>query len=87
MMMMKKLLAVFALIVLAGCDPYSQDVSTRYSVKPAELKDCSFNELGGGGGRITVVRCLNSTTTTTMHEKSLKTIVVIDGVEFEKVEK
>ena len=73
---------VVAVAVLAGCGPSS--VITNYPMPP-ELSDCSQYRLRAGdlGTTIVVVRCPNSTTSTTHPVgKSRSTTVVIDGVEY-----
>jgi hypothetical protein len=58
-------------------------------VLPPELADCKFFQLSGNSvtDKITVVRCPNSTTTTTYQVgKTKKSVVVIDGVEYVKRE-
>ena len=83
---MKKLIAValLALISLVGCgEPSATQV--KYSVLPDELKDCSFTQVCKTTvSCIMVVRCPNSTVTTTTQEKHKKTVVTIDGVEYVK---
>jgi hypothetical protein len=72
-----KFLAVILLAMSAvACTPNYQDDTGKYSVLPAELKDCKFYYVGGSdGSRITVVRCPNSETTTQMGTKSKHTTV------------
>jgi hypothetical protein len=73
---------------LAGCDVPSAS-ETKYEVVPPELADCKFFKLSSEylSDKITVARCPNSTTTT-IHQygKLKKSVVVIDGVEYEKRE-
>lgn len=70
-------------MTLAACTPTATDVSAAYAVKPTELKDCQFFELRNSeGSHITVVRCPNSTTSTTLHTKTPITTIVIDGKEY-----
>lgn len=70
----------FLTAVLGGCSNSAREVN--YPVRPAELKDCKIYRLTNDeGGVITVARCPNSTTTTTMNHKGTPTAVVVDGVE------
>lgn len=78
---MKIVFVIVAVAVLAGCGPSSE--VTNYPMPP-ELSDCSQYRLSNGvGSGIVVVRCPNSTTSTTHPVgKSKSTTVVIDGVEY-----
>lgn len=82
---MKKILLVMFVVVLMGCDAKTVDTSSRY-VLPAELSDCKFYYIQGEGLSQTlhVVRCPNSSTSTTWNEQQGKSAVtksatVIDG--------
>ena len=80
--MLKLSALAVAALMLAGCGPSS--VITNYPMPP-ELSDCSQYRLRDGdlGTTIVVVRCPNSTTSTTYPVgKSRSTTVVIDGVEY-----
>lgn len=83
---MKKI--AFAVVVfLVGCTPSTKDVRNHYAL-PTELNDCTFHYLrDDGGSGITVVRCPNSSTSAKTGGKTPRTTIVIDGVEYEKVEK
>ena len=72
------LLCTLGLAVLTtGCQP---SVETANYPLPAELQDCKLFKLSDGIHSITVVRCPNSTTSTTYREgKSDRTSVVVDG--------
>jgi hypothetical protein len=60
----------------------------NYPVLPEWLKDCQFYKLKSKSERnITVVRCPNSTTSVTTHEKTPKTIITIDWDAYEKIPK
>lgn len=84
---MKKLAAIFAALVLTACTPHTEEAAGKFSV-PDDLKDCSIRDMWNTSGNyITVVRCPNSTTTTRTSGKNPRTTVVIDGAEYEKVEK
>jgi hypothetical protein len=84
---MNKVAAVVLCVLVAGCEATTEDSKTRYSV-PEHLNDCSFTYMRNtNGNAITVVRCPNSSTSTVTQEKSPKAVVVIDGVQYEKVKK
>lgn len=75
-----------AAIILAGCNPNYQPLSMP--VLPDELKDCKFYWITNGDITMRVVRCPNSTTSTTYTSgKTTKTDVIIDGVTYRAVEK
>lgn len=75
-----------AAVVLAGCSPNYNSLSMP--VLPDELKDCKFYIVTDGIRELRVVRCPNSTTSTTYSSgKTSRTDVVIDGVTYRPVEK
>ena len=75
-----------AAVVLAGCSPNYNSLSMP--VLPDELKDCKFYYVSNGGVSMRIVRCPNSTTSTTYQDGKIKrTDVVIDGVTYRAVEK
>lgn len=86
---MLKLATLLASVAfLAGCQPHAEKLD--FPVIPDGLKDCQFFKLGQGGlGRdIMVVRCPNSSTSTTYQQSngkttSSKTVVNIDGIPLE----
>lgn len=81
---MKKLLILAAIFALAGCSNNYKNVV--FPVKPKELDDCGFFRLENTKGQyLYVVRCPNSQTTVGTTGKSSQQVVVIDGVEYEKV--
>ena len=85
---MKKLIGIlFAAGIISGCTNSAKEVI--YPVMPPELKDCKIFVLDKEDGRsITVMRCPNSTTSSTYTEgKTLKTTIVVDGVEYQPVPK
>lgn len=86
--MIKIIALAAAAIIAAGCTPKAEDVGATYSVRPKELADCGFYHLTNvNGGRLTVVRCPNSTTSVTEPSgKSTKTTITVDGVEYVKKE-
>lgn len=78
-------------LVLSACSPMQKDVTGEYASKPDSLKDCTFSELRNADARvITVVRCPNSQTSTTGHDKHPSSTAVIEdsitvnGVEYTK---
>jgi hypothetical protein len=76
---MKKIVIIFALLALSGCtNKYSE---ANFPVRPPELSDCKFFKMSNSSGeKITVVRCPNSTTSTTERVgKQDQTTVVTDG--------
>lgn len=72
-------------ILLGGCKDSAQEVS--FPVLPPGLADCKFYVLQNSGGtQITVARCPNSATTTNYTKgKSRETVIVVDGVQYEKM--
>ena len=77
---------VAATVVLVGCSPSYEAMSMP--VLPDELKDCKFYYVSNGDRGMRVVRCPNSTTSTTYTSgKTTRTDVVIDGVTYRPVEK
>jgi len=69
------------LSLLAACTPnVTEGAPVPANIMPEELKDCKFFRLSNEHGNvITVVRCPNSTVSTTQHQKSPVTTVTIDG--------
>jgi hypothetical protein len=64
-------------LLAAGCEP---SVSPANYPLPPELADCKPFDLSNGIDSITVVRCPNSTTSTTFRQgKHDETSVVVDG--------
>lgn len=77
----KTWLIAFSVAGLAACTPSFTDKTDKFTVLPEELKDCKIYEIVGteGGGRMTVMRCPNSSTTTKVPSgKTSRTAVVID---------
>ena len=85
---MKKILTIaFIAIAFSGCTPAAKDISVDYAM-PEELKDCTITYLQGKYTYLNVVRCPNSSTSTTYPVgKTTNTTVVIDGETYAKVEK
>ena len=82
---MKKLLIIASIaLAITGCTPSAKDISEQYTM-PEELKDCTITYLQGKYTHLTVVRCPNSTTSTTYPVgKTTQTTVVIDGETYVK---
>lgn len=78
---MKKLLTItFIAIAFYGCTPSAEDISEQYTM-PEELKDCTITQLRNAKlMHLNVVRCPNSSTSTTYPVgKTTNTTVIIDG--------
>lgn len=71
-------------VVLVGCtDPGYKNVTSDYASLPEELKDCQFYRVNDRTSMLRVVRCPNSTTSTTYQSgRQKRTSVVIDGVTY-----
>lgn len=82
---MKKLLIIASIaLAITGCTPSAKDISEQYTL-PEELKDCTITYLQGKYTYLNVVRCPNSTTSTTYPVgKTTQTTVVIDGETYVK---
>lgn len=64
---MKKLILI-AIVLIAGCDGYTDDVSGRYQL-PKGLQDCQVYLMSPSRGKdLYVVRCPNSTTAVSYRE-------------------
>ena len=77
------ILTVLATLLLTGCEQGLHDVKDLKKVPG--LEDCTYYSLtpGGSTSSIQVVRCPNSSTTTTYASgKTKRNVVVIDGVEY-----
>lgn len=90
---MKKLINVtlltIATLMVTGCDDSDtgsqRNVTAKYNL-PTEMADCVIYRMSGGMSvnELTVVRCPNSTTSTTHQEgKVRRTTIVVDGVQYE----
>lgn len=83
---MKNLIFVIIAISVAACTPSATNVSDSYAL-PDELKDCTITNLQGRYTYLNVVRCPNSSTSTTYPMgKTQQTTIVIDGETYAKVE-
>lgn len=83
---MKKLIVIGLLTIgLFGCEKTSEDISTNF-ILPEGLEDCSVFKINGGDGdQLKIVRCPNSSTSSTYRSgKVTRTNVVVDGVEYIK---
>lgn len=83
--MWKRLVALAAVVTVIGCSDDTGSARTKnWDWLPEDLKDCKVYKVHPSNSPVlTVFRCPNSTTSTTTHEKSPQTTVVIDGVEYE----
>ena len=74
-------------LAITGCEPETKDIKGKYLV-PEELIDCSFNYLyGSDGAALKIVRCLNSSTSTTYKlGRHSQSTVTVDGVEYVRKE-
>jgi hypothetical protein len=82
---MKKLLIIASIaLAITGYTPSAKDISEQYTL-PEELSDCTITYLQGKYTYLNVVRCPNSTTSTTYPVgKTTQTTVVIDGETYVK---
>lgn len=86
---MKNALWLILVLVLVGCKGENEYTPLHFPTLPPELSDCKFYYVSNENWhRLSIVRCPNSTTSTTYRDnKSQKTVIVIDGVEYEAVKK
>ena len=79
---------VVAGIMLVGCDGTQQTAMTTLDLKQVRgLEDCTYYVVDPGGTHniVRVIRCPNSTTSTSyVQGKTTVNTVVIDGVEYVK---
>lgn len=77
---MKKFILFALTIFLTSCGgARTSEISSIYSI-PKEMSDCSIYFMTDGKlSNITVVRCPNSSTSTTTHEKNSRTSIVIES--------
>lgn len=68
-------------VLLTACEPQADESSFNDALKlNSELADCKSYRLRNENSlRIIVVRCPNSTTSTTLLKKEAETAIVIDG--------
>ena len=85
---MKLLMVVIGVIMLTGCEPSYEEKTQNFTILPDELKDCKFYGVRSNtGSNLNIVRCPNSTTSTTYKSgKTTTTTVVIDGKNYEATE-
>jgi hypothetical protein len=76
-----KFLAVTLLALsAAACSPTYKDVKQDFPVLPMELKECTFYYLEGTNlSKLTVVKCPNSTVSTTYLSGKTNATVVVDA--------
>jgi len=85
---MKSVIIILAISMLVGC--YNPGVSTSPTLQASlkmekDLADCKSYIVNSTNRSIYVVRCPNSNTSTTYQEgKTHSTVIVVDGVEYEK---
>lgn len=69
---MNKLVIVILTLILTACSKETKNISERYQL-PKELSDCKVYSMRAEGGfNITLVRCPNSSTTTSYTRSSGK---------------
>lgn len=84
--MIKMLLVIGMVVGLTACDNKYRVINESYNL-PSELSDCKLYRVSSDIEGIVVVRCPNSTTSTTYHVgKTTQNVVVIDGEKYEKSE-
>lgn len=85
---MKKFLILAATVLMVGCEPSNETRTDEFKL-PDYLSDCTITKLVDKNTAIfTVVRCPNSSTSTTyMNGRSSQTSVVIDGQKYVKAGK
>lgn len=71
---MKNIFLCILILSFVGCDAKTVDMTSEYKLPP-ELNDCNFYYVRGGGSSkdLYVVRCPNSSTSTTWNEQQGKT--------------
>jgi hypothetical protein len=75
---MKSWILVFA-VMISGCAPSAEERTANFTVMPDGLKDCKIYRISDGVENITVVRCPNSSTTSSYRiGKTKKTVTTID---------
>ena len=61
---MKKLIIAFLMVGFIGCEKSTEEISGTFNM-PEELKDCKMYSLSNGVSSVKVVRCPQSSTSTT----------------------
>ena len=81
---MKLLMVVLGVVILTGCEPKYEENTQNFTLLLNELKDCKFYGVRSNtGSSLNIVRCPNSTTSTTYKSgKTTTTTVVIDGKKY-----
>lgn len=65
MLSLKAKFVLIAAIGLAACSPSGKEVTGNFPIMPEGLKDCKIYDLqSDGGSHVRVVRCPNSSTST-----------------------
>ena len=81
-------LSLVTAFLLTGCEPSYKDYTESFTNLPEGLKDCKIYGIQNGNYMsLSVVRCPNSTVSTTYKSgKTTTTTVVIDGKNYEATE-
>lgn len=80
---MKLLIVILGVIMLTGCEPSYKDYTESFTNLPEGLKDCKFYGVSNTDSSLDIVRCPNSTVSTTYKSgKTTVTTVVIDGKKY-----
>lgn len=81
---MKLLMVIIGVVMLTGCEPSYEEKTQNFTLLPNELKDCKFYGVRSNtGSSLNIVRCPNSTVSTTYKSgKTTTTTVVIDGKKY-----
>lgn len=75
---MKKFVFIALSLLFSSCSSETLDISRKYDI-PKDLNDCSFYLMRNNeGGAITVVRCPNSSTSTTTSGKYSRTVSTVE---------
>lgn len=84
----KLLVSLLLLVSLTGCEKTLSTSSYQDTLKNhPDFKDCIAGKLEGGYSTVTVIRCPNSSTSSTFKSgKVTHTSIVIDGVTYERKE-
>lgn len=84
----KLYVAILLTIALTGCEKTLSTSSYQDTLKNhPDFKDCIAGKLEGGYSTVTVIRCPNSSTSSTFKSgKVTHTSIVIDGVVYERKE-
>ena len=90
---MKLLMVILGVVMLTGCEPSYEEKTQNFTQLPVELKDCKFYYVSSNtGSNLNIVRCPNSTVSTSQEvvegkTTHVQTTITIDGVEYTPVVK